>query len=40
MSIEHNKAIARRHYEELWHKGDLARPMPPVTRSETDRSGA
>jgi predicted ester cyclase len=24
MSLEQNKAIARRHFEELWHKGDLA----------------
>jgi hypothetical protein len=24
MSLEENKAIARRHYEELWTKGDLA----------------
>jgi len=23
-SLEENKAIARRHYEELWTKGDLA----------------
>jgi predicted ester cyclase len=23
MSLEQNKAIARRHFEELWHRGDL-----------------